>query len=132
MSEPLDGVHPELVKKIGQVWAAMSLLGYAMKPTAGCRTALAQSALYAQGRFGHPGPIVTHCDGIKTLSNHQPQADGFGHAVDSCFQGADPYLEKDPRGELIWEAFGACVRAVGLKWGGVWPKDRVDRPHAEL
>lgn len=129
--DPLVGVHPDLVAKLQLVYRAMAVLGYPMRPTRGCSTAGEQALLYAQGRFGHPGPIVTNCDGIHVVSNHQKKADGFGRAIDSCFLGADPYLEHVPLGPLLWAAYGACAEALGLKWGGRFTT-LVDRPHVEL
>lgn len=130
-SDKFSGVHPTLVAKLQQVYAAMAALGAPMKPTDGCRTTGTQVLLYAKGRFGNPGPIVTNCDGLKTRSNHQPHADTFGHAVDSAFEGPDPYLEKHPHGAALWAAYGACCEALGLTWGGHF-KTLVDKPHAEL
>lgn len=120
----LDGVHPDLVTKIGKVLAAMSALGHPMRVVQGLRTTAQQQALYAQGRTT-PGKVVTKADGVKNRSNHQAHADGLGHAVDLAFAGPDPFAESHP-----WSCYGACVQAVGLSWGGSWPTP--DRPHAEL
>lgn len=127
----LAGVHPALVAKLQQVYAAMAAIGAPMRPTDGLRTTGQQTLLFAKGRFGDTGPIVTHCDGLHVLSNHQKKADGFGHAVDSCFTGPDPYLEKHPKGQDLWAAYGACCKALGLKWGGEFTT-LVDKPHCEL
>lgn len=125
MPDKLDGVHPGLKSKITQVLGAMAILGHPMKVVQGVRTVEQQAALYAQGRTA-PGPIVTNCDGVKTRSNHQPHADGYGHAVDCASMIGDPY---DPA--FPWSLYGAAVRAVGLVWGGSWTTFQ-DRPHAEL
>jgi peptidoglycan L-alanyl-D-glutamate endopeptidase CwlK len=117
-----DGLHPELLKRITRVLAAMEALGFPMRVCQGVRTTEDQKALYAKGRTA-PGPIVTNCDGVSTKSNHQPKADGLGYAVDCCFTGADPW--KGP-----WEVYGAAAVAVGLKWGGNF-KTIIDRPHLE-
>lgn len=130
-TDKLMGVHPQLVAKLRQVYAAMAALGAPMHPTDGCRTVAQQALLWAKGRMGNPGPIVTNCDGIEKTSNHQPHADGLGHAVDSCFDGADPYLEEHPRGRQLWAAYGANCKALGLVWGGDF-HGLVDQPHAEL
>lgn len=121
----LVGVHPTLIEKIERVLAAMAILGYPMKVTQGVRTVAQQQALYAQGRT-KPGKVVTNCDGVRTRSNHQPHADGLGHAVDCAAAGPDPYPSDFP-----WPLYGAAVRAVGLIWGGSWTRFQ-DRPHAEL
>ena len=130
MADVLAGVHPELVTRLAKVYAAMAALGWPMKPTEGVRTLDRQQALYAQGRTA-PGKLVTNADGLRFRSNHQVHADGFGHAVDSAFQGDDPYLEDDPDGGLKWATYGALVRGMKLIWGGDW-KGLHDRPHAEL
>jgi peptidoglycan LD-endopeptidase CwlK len=124
--DKLNGVHPDLVTKITKVHQAMGILGFPMIVTDGLRTDIEQAALYAKGRTT-PGKIVTNADGVKNKSNHQAKADGFGHAVDSCFMvnGKPSWDEKLP-----WNTFGACAKAVGLVWGGDWKFK--DKPHVEL
>jgi peptidoglycan L-alanyl-D-glutamate endopeptidase CwlK len=120
----LDKLHPDLRAKIDVVLAAMAVLGFPMKIIQGVRTVQEQQKLYAQGRTA-PGNIVTNCDGVIKTSNHQIKADGFGHAADLAFQGAEPFGEKHP-----WKCYGECAKALGLKWGGDWKTP--DRPHVEL
>ena len=127
MTHKLNGVHPELAEKIMRVLAAMEVLGFPMMVTDGLRTTKRQQELYAQGRT-KPGKIVTNADGVRKKSNHQAKADGFGHAVDSCFvvDGKPSWGD-----DLPWTAYGECAKALGLKWGikvGKW----IDRPHVEL
>lgn len=129
-ADVLARVHPDLIARLEKVYAAMVDLGAPMKPVTGCRTTGEQALLWAKGRFGAPGPIVTNCDGIQRKSNHQVREDGYGHAVDSCFVGPDPYLTSHKNGALLWAAFGACCEAVGLIWGGRFTS-LVDKPHAE-
>lgn len=121
----LTGVHPELVRRVDMVLAAMSALGHPMRVVQGLRTTAQQQALYGQGRNGDPRPVVTKADGVLHRSNHQVHADGLGHAVDCAFATGEPFAESHP-----WSCYGACVQAVGLSWGGSWPTP--DRPHAEL
>lgn len=130
MPDILAGVHPDLIARLSKVYVAMQAIGWPMKPIAGVRTLVQQQHLYAMGRTV-PGVIVTNADGVTHPSNHQVHEDGYGHAVDSVFQGDDPYLEADPQAVLKWATYGACVRAVGLIWGGDWTGLK-DRPHAEL
>lgn len=125
MPASLDGVHPDLITKISKVLGAMAILGYPMKIVQAVRSDAEQAALYAQGRTA-PGKIVTNCDGRISRSNHQLKADGWGHAVDCASAGPDPFSEQFP-----WALYGACVRAVGLTWGGDF-HSLPDRPHAEL
>jgi peptidoglycan L-alanyl-D-glutamate endopeptidase CwlK len=120
----MTGLHPELVKRIEMILAAMEALGHPMKVIQGVRTAEGQQVLYNQGRTV-PGKIVTNCDGLIKKSNHQVGEDGYGHAADLAFQGSDPFSELHP-----WDCYGACAKAIGLKWGGQW-KAFIDRPHVE-
>jgi len=101
----------------------------------GLRTDAQQAADYAQGRTtpgpnagqpGHPplGATVTNCNGVTTRSNHQAQADGYGHAADCGFVGDHPYAGD-------FHAFGLRLEAAGLKWGGRFHAP-VDLDHAEL
>ena len=126
-AERVIGCHPVLVEKIGKILDAMTVLGFPMMVTDGLRTQYAQQQLYAQGRT-KPGAIVTHADGVLKHSNHQVKADQFGHAVDCCF-----VVDGKPSwdGRLPWKCYGACVEALGLRWGGSW-KSLIDLPHAEL
>lgn len=123
----LEGVHPKLGEKITRILYATAELGFPMVVTAGVRTTEQQQALYAQGRTA-PGAIVTNTDGVRTRSNHQAKADGFGYAVDCAFlvDGKPSWDEAHP-----WALYGAMVKASGLTWGGEWVRI-VDRPHAEL
>lgn len=123
-SQRLDGVHPALVSKLETVFAAMLAAGHAMFVVQGVRSVAQQQALYAQGRTA-PGHIVTMKDGVIHKSNHQPWADGLGHAVDSAFLANDPFSLALP-----WEQYGQLVEAQGLTWGGRWTTPH-DLPHAE-
>lgn len=123
----LAGVHPVLVRKIQKVLEAMNLLGFQMIVTDGVRTVSEQQELYAQGRT-KPGKIVTNCDGIKKLSNHQIQPDGYGHAVDCCFLDEKGKPSWDSR--FPWKLYGAMVESQNLTWGGRFKN--FDGPHAEL
>lgn len=118
--ERLRGVHPTLVKAVLQL-----LTQFPMFVVMGVRTAEQQAALYAQGRTT-PGHIVTDKDGVLHKSNHQPHADGLGHAVDCAFVGPDPFATSHD-----WQGYGAAAKALGLIWGGDW-HTLVDRPHIEL
>ena len=122
----LDGVHPDLVRRLEAVFTALTAAGHPMFVAMGVRTVAQQQALYAQGRTV-PGPIVTMCDGIVHPSNHQPKADGCGHAVDCAFLDTmTPFALTLP-----WETYGLAVEAQGLTWGGRWSHP-ADSPHAEL
>lgn len=119
----LRDVHPELAQRVRRVLSAMAVLGFPMTITDGNRTVQQQQALYAKGRT-RPGAIVTNADGVRAKSNHQD-----GRAVDCTFldaSGRPHWPENGP-----WSAYGACAKAVGLKWGGDF-KSMSDKPHIEL
>lgn len=120
----LSEVYPDLAvrwrRTAEDVWGAHRLK---LKVTQGIRSIEAQAALYAQGRT-LPGPIVTYS--VPGDSWHH-----YGLAVDTCFAGPDPYLEKDVRTEMLWREFGKFATAHGLTWGGAWSRF-VDRPHVQM
>jgi len=85
----------------------------------GTRTYAEQDALYAQGRDGHPGKIVTKARGGE--SNHN-----FGSAFDIGVFDSGVYLEESPRYANVAEQ--ALVALPGLEWGGNWHSIQ-DKPH---
>ncbi len=137
MSDKLAGVHPLLVSAVGRIQAAMQALGFTMIVTDGVRTVAEQAALYAKGRTA-PGHIVTNCDGELKRSNHQPHADGFGHAVDLTFMDDhgtpiardDDFPSWDEK-KFPFGLYGAMAKALHLRWGGDWNAPH-DTPHIEL
>jgi len=116
----LDGLQPDLAIAITKLLSVMADLGHPMKVTSTLRTVEEQARLYAQGRTT-PGAIVTACDGVTKLSNHQR-----GHAVDCAFllNGQPSWAETHP-----WRLYGELGKALGCRWGGDWPHP--DRPHLE-
>lgn len=102
-----------------------SLHGKVMKAISGLRSMEDQGALYARGRTS-PGSIVTRSRPGDSLHN-------FGCALDSCFAGADPFLDKLDEAEFTyyWGEFGRFSEAQGLSWGGRWDKI-TDRPHVQI
>lgn len=129
-SARLDTVHPDLRVKVVQVLAAMWALGFQMTVTDALRTKEEQQRLYAKGRNGNPGPIVTNADGVTRKSNHQAKDDGYGHAVDCAF--LDATLQPSWDEHWPWGTYGLCAQTVGLVWGGAWSGGLGDRPHVEL
>ena len=84
----------------------------------GSRSFAAQDALYAKGRNGKPGPVVTNARG--GFSNHN-----FGIAWDiGVFDADGKYLPES----ADYRKAGAVGRTLGLEWGGDWG-NIVDLPH---
>jgi peptidoglycan L-alanyl-D-glutamate endopeptidase CwlK len=130
----LRGCHPELQARVKALIATLAAQGLELVLTQGVRSVAQQQALYAQGRY-KPGKIVTNCDGVVKVSNHQPKADGYGYAVDVAWRTASGVITW----EGPWETLGQAAEAQRLIWGGhfrvikdgklvSWP----DLPHLEL
>ena len=113
----LAGVHPDLIRIVeGAIITSAVDFGVAAKAV---RTAEEQHELYKRG--------VTQKDGYKSKSNHQPWADGFGHAVDlTPFAGGRFVVT-----EAAWEYYPAVASAMSrsakalglaarLMWGCNW------------
>ena len=126
----LAGVHPDLVRiietAIGMTTQDFGVAGKAV------RTAEEQHKLYLQG--------VTQKDGYKHKSNHQPWADGFGHAVDLT-PYAGKYIVTDAAWALypvIASAMSKAAKSLGLAsrlmWGGNWlePMDAYGSEAADM
>lgn len=128
LADKLAGIHPDLRQKVERILAAMLALGFPMFVVAGVRTTEQQQKLYAQGR-SLPGKTVTNCDGVIKKSDHQPKADGFGHAVDCAFVN-DPNtpLDETWSDKSPWKVYGEMAKALELEWGGDWA-GLLDRPH---
>jgi peptidoglycan L-alanyl-D-glutamate endopeptidase CwlK len=95
--------------------------GLIAKIISGTRTYAEQDALYAQGRFGSAGKIVTKAKGGE--SNHN-----FGIAWDvALFDRSGAYLQ----GGSAYDQAAKAGLSAELEWGGHW-KGFVDKPHYQL
>jgi peptidoglycan L-alanyl-D-glutamate endopeptidase CwlK len=129
MIDKLLGVHVRVATAAERIIGAMGVLGFRMIVTDGVRTTAQQQALFAKGRHGNPGPIVTKADGLLRRSNHQAKLDGFGYAVDMCFLVGSGQASWDP--SLPWRLYGEMAKAQGLAWGGEFTTF-MDKCHIEL
>jgi peptidoglycan L-alanyl-D-glutamate endopeptidase CwlK len=121
----LRGCHPELKTRVRALVEALTAQGLDIVITQGVRSVAQQQALYAQGR-SKPGKIVTNCDGVTKVSNHQPKADGYGYAVDVAWRNAHGEITWDGS----WDTMMTLAEAQGLTAGGRWLRFP-DRPHLE-
>ena len=130
--ERLAGIHPKMASAVRALLDDMDRYGHPMIVTDGVRTAAQQRALFEQGR-SMPGKIVTYRDGVTIKSNHQPWADGFGHAVDCTF-----VVDLDADGDVDdptwderrpWDLYALVAKSKGLAAGFYWTKP--DKPHVE-
>ena len=128
----LGNCYPRFVYRVKNTFKDVyAKYGLEMKVTEGVRSFRKQNELYMIGRENIAGQnvprrtIVTNA--LPGLSYHQ-----YGLAIDACFQGKDPFLEKLDIyvSKLIWEDYGRFAENNGLIWGGKF-KFR-DMPHIEL
>lgn len=131
--DALTGVHPDLSRVME---AAIADTPVDFTIVEGVRTVERQAGLYAQGRT-KPGTIVTYADGVRKKSNHQPKADGYGHAVDvyPYYNGATQINGPEVVSKLkqIAQHVKATAARLGvvITWGGDWKKP-YDPPHFQV
>lgn len=128
--DALQGVHPNLILVMMDA-ICNSPVDFTI--IEGVRTTVRQQELYAHGRT-KSGSIVTYADGVKNKSNHQPKADGYGHAVDIYPYHSGKVQFNDVASlKKIADHIKAVAKRMGIKitWGGDW-KRPYDPPHFEL
>lgn len=132
----LDLVCPDVADRWRQVEKLMwENHNYKIRITEGYRSFESQLAVWKQGRkktasgwvVVDPKKIVTHA--MPGESFHQ-----YGLAIDSCFEGGDPYLDRLPKNDctFLWNEYGRFCKSVGLEWGGDWKGSANDRPHCQM
>ncbi len=117
----LHTLHPKAQELLRITLNAIRNGGINARYISGTRTYAEQNILFAQGRFGNPGPIITNARGGQ--SNHN-----FGIACDiGIFSAGGAYLGESP---LYAKAGQIAVAAhiAHLEWGGNWTTFR-DQPH---
>lgn len=83
------------------------------------RTIAEQNKLYAQGRNGDKGKIVTYAKGGYSFHN-------YGLALDIAFIRPDSTLDWSI---ALFNKSGLLGQKLGFNWGGSWPDDKEDSPH---
>ncbi len=129
-------MHPALREEMGVMFEEMcaALTGRAMLRLAyTLRTYAEQDALYAQGRNGNPGKIVTQAKGGQSFHN-------FGLAFDIVLLDKDgngtyetasweTNVDFDGDGLSDWQEVVNIAKQHGFSWGGEWKF--TDKPHFE-
>lgn len=133
----LQLVFPDIKLRWDAVkYALHNTTGLQIRVTRGLSSYQNQLELYRSGRTRGPSGKWYVSNSRKVVTNALPghSFHNFGLAIDSCFMGDDPYLEKLPlkEAEDIWNELGVMVRGAGMEWGGDWKGDIVDRPHCQL
>jgi len=118
--ERLNTTHPELVRRIMNLNAALESENIAIEIDTALRTAEDQDKLYAKGRT-IPGKIVTHAQGYQ--SNHT-----IGCAVDVAPDDSVTHRADWDASHPSWQRIVALAPTYGLRDGKSWH----DLPHLEL
>ena len=126
-SRRIEDLHPEL-RVLHPRWvAACEAAGVTVLTTCTYRAQAEQAELYAQGRTT-PGAIVTwtldsrHSETI----NRSPAASAWDFVP--LFAGKAVWQATNP----AWLIAGEAAEALGLEWGGRWPKRKRDMPHVQM
>lgn len=120
----LVGVYPDFVDVLS-VAIRKSTVDFGI-PDAALRTTKQQQYLYASGRT-RPGLVITQKDGVRSKSNHQAHADGYGHAVDCIPYVGGRYVFTEDAWDyyhLIASAISYAAKelkvAENITWGCAW------------
>lgn len=134
--EKLKGVHPSLVEFAKEL---ILVSPYDFRIIEGVRTLETQKKYYTWGRTVFTNDWgqkvtkpITGCDGIKHLSQHQIQRDGYSHAFDIAFIGKTQSEAYDlKKFEALSKVARPLMKKYDVQWGGDWQKYQ-DRPHWQL
>jgi len=98
---------------------------FTVRVLSGTRTYAEQNVLFAKGRDGNPGPIVTHARGGE--SNHN-----FGIAWDVGIFDHGQYLTGNTAQETkVYRDLAPVAKSAALEWGGDWTSF-TDLPHYQM
>lgn len=99
---------------------ALHSAGHDARVISGTRSYAEQNALFKQGRFGNPGPIVTNARGGQSWHN-------FGLAWDIGLFVGGAYQTNDS----LYRQVSSIAKVAGTEWGGDW-KSLKDNPHYQV
>lgn len=137
----LDGVHPELRRRVLGVVAALAARGMRLRVNDGMRTFAEQDKLYRKGRHLVGGEWVCakpKCRDTVTNARGGYSNHNYGLAVD-CYPVLDGKVFYYAKGDAatkkrfaeVQKAIGEEGERVGLTWGGRWTSP-YDPPHLQL
>ena len=116
----IGSLHPKAQKAARIFLKTILDTGIDARIISGTRTYAEQDALYRNGRFGNPPPVVTNAKGGQ--SNHN-----FGIAWDIGIFKDGEYLGDSP----LYDEAAETGLTADLEWGGNWEKFQ-DKPHYQL
>ena len=121
--------HPELRNELLNIYNEIRHRGVGVRFTSVLRTFREQDMLYAQGRNGNAGHIVTYVRGGHSYHN-------YGLAVDFCLLKNNGQVswnrheDVDMDGHSDWLEIVASFKLYGWEWGGDWSSFK-DYPHVQ-
>jgi len=135
--ERINGAHPAVKEELYEIYRQIC---EALKGRVMCRfayvirTLAEQEALYAQGRNGKPGKVVTNAKAGWSYHNYGLAVDivlCIDKDGDGKYETAswDTAIDVDGDGRSDWQEVVTIFKAHGWAWGGDW-KFR-DAPHFE-
>lgn len=133
----LKQVYPDLAQRWRMVAQKMwDTHRVQIKVSDGFRDYAEQLKIWSKGRTKDSNGVWV-ISNIKSIVTHAMPGQSYheyGLALDSCFQGSDPYLDKIDRkdAQFLWNEYGKFCKEVGLEWGGEWRGSKNDRPHCQL
>lgn len=124
-------MHPIVREKAKQLVKLAHAAGVAICITQAVRTIAEQNALYAQGRFGNKGPIVTNAKGGTSYHNYGLAVDFALYTPDGRSVKWDEFVDYDRDGVRDWMEVVKIAKKLGFEWGGDWVGFR-DSPHFQM
>jgi peptidoglycan LD-endopeptidase CwlK len=136
----LDSLDVEMRLKALELVTILADLGISIRITQAGRSMKEQEAIYAQGRIDLVSvnalrraialAPITEAENQKVVSNAKPGMSwhNYGRAID---------FVETVGGAILWESprigrIAAVGKAIGLEWGGDWPRPKTDRLHFQL
>jgi peptidoglycan L-alanyl-D-glutamate endopeptidase CwlK len=89
-----------------------------------------QNQLYSQGRFGHPGEIVTNAKGGSSAHNYGLALDYTILLADGRTISWNDVRDGNHNGLADWLEVAREAENLGFEWGGHW--EFVDKPHIQM
>lgn len=115
-SRDLNELHPAVKRRALAFISACDADGITLLITSTYRDNASQDALYAQGRNGTPGPVVTNAKGGQSFHNWRLAFD-----VVPLVNGKAVWPTSGASGAL-WRKVGAIGKTCGLEWAGDWKR----------
>lgn len=124
-------LHPIVRAKAKELVKLSHKAGVAICITQAVRTIAEQNALYAKGRYGNAGPIVTNAPGGTSYHNYGLAIDFALYTPDGKQVKWDEFVDYDRDGVRDWMEVVQIAKKLGFEWGGDWVGFR-DSPHFQM